>query len=120
MQAGTQALEEQYTGRLALTNLQLTATDGEIACTVSLDNVGAVAVKNINVTVAVWLGEAAAPAPDQTMAKGIQVEAQASFTLRSNLKAPGAGTMNVLVHAVGSGLAGTTIEASDLTGSVKV
>lgn len=120
VQAGTQALEEQYTGRLALTNLQLTATDGEIACTVSLDNVGAVAVKNINVTVAVWLGEAAAPAPDQTMAKGIQVEAQASFTLRSNLKAPGAGTMNVLVHAVGSGLAGTTIEASDLTGSVKV
>jgi hypothetical protein len=120
VQAGTEALEEQYTGRLALTNLQLEGSDGEVTCTVSLDNVGAVAVDNISVTAAIWPDGAPAPAPDQTLSTATQLQAQASLTVQGSLKATGTGTMNVLVRAVGTGLAGTTIQASDLTGSVKV
>jgi hypothetical protein len=120
VQAGTGALEEQYTGRLALTNLQLQAVRGEVMCTLSLDNVGAVAVENITVTAAVWLDATPAPAPDQALVTVTQLQAQASLTVQGSLKAPGTGAVHVLVRAVGSGLAGTTIQASDLTGSVKV
>ncbi len=120
VQAGTEALEEQYTGRLALTKLQLEPAGGEVMCNVSLDNVGAVAVDNVTVTAAVWLAGTPAPAPDQTLATGVQLPTQASLTVQGTLKPPGTGTMDVLIRAVGSGLAGTTIQASDLTGSVTV
>lgn len=120
VQAGTEALEEQYTGRLALTNLQLQVSGGEVECTLSLDNVGAVAVDNVTVTAAVWLDGTPAPAPDQTLATAALLQAQSSLTVQGKLTAPGAGIINVLVRAAGSGLAGTSIQASDLTGSVKV
>jgi hypothetical protein len=120
VQAGIGVLEEQYTGRLALTKLQLQASGGGVACTLSLDNVGAVEVDNIAVTAAVWLEGTPATTPDQTLATSVQLKAGASLAVHGNLKAPGSGSMNVLVRASGSGLAGTTIQASDLTGSVKV
>jgi hypothetical protein len=120
VQAGTEALEEQYTGRLALTKLQLQASGGGIVCTVSLDNVGAVDVDNTTVTAAVWREGTPVPTPDQTLATSVQLKAQASLTVHGELKPPGAGSMNVLVRATGSGLAGTTIQAGDITGSVKV
>jgi hypothetical protein len=118
VQAGTGALEEQYTGRLGLSKLQLDLADGEIACTVSLDNIGAVVVENITVTGAVWLDGTRMPAPDQTLATVVQLQAQASLTVQGSLKPPGSGAMNVLVRAIGTGLAGITIQAIDLSGSV--
>jgi hypothetical protein len=120
VQAGTQALEQQYTGRLALSGLQLQAAGGQITCTASLQNIGAVAVKSIAVTAAVWLEGTPQPAPDQTLSTAGQLDAQASLALQGTLSVPGTGTVNVLLRAVGSGLAGTTIQANDVTGSVTV
>lgn len=120
VQAGVGALEEHYTGRLALTKLQLQASGGAVACSLSLDNVSAVEVDNITVTAAIWLAGTPAPTPDQTLATSVQLPARASLAVQGSLKAPGSGSMNVLVRASGTGLAGTTIQAEDLTGSVKV
>jgi hypothetical protein len=120
VQAGTEALEEHYTGKLTLTSLQLKAAGGAVACTVTLGNIGAVTVDNITVTAAIWPEGAAAPAPDQPLDTAAQLQAQATLNVQGNLTPPGRGAMNVLVRAVGSGLAGTTIQAGDLTGSVKV
>jgi hypothetical protein len=120
VQAGVEALEDHYTGRLALTKMQLQAAAGGVACTLSVDNVSAVEVDNITVTAAVWLAGTPAPTPDQTLATSVQLPAGASLAVHGTLTAPGSGAMNVLVRASGTGLAGTTIQAGDLTGSVKV
>lgn len=120
--AGTQALEEMFQGSIALADINLSYSVGEISCQATVSNTGSVSVKGVTVTAAVWAQGGTAPSPDHALdPKGINLAPGASQAVSGTLTPRGTGTMNVLLHAAGKGGSrGTPIAASDVTDSVAV